>query len=291
MKQGGNRKTAGGFTIVETLIVLAISSTMLVAVVALISGRQARTEFQTGINGLQQQVQQIVNETATGYSTASGNFSCTAAINRYPDLSSTASSQGTNGSCVFIGKAIQFGSGTHSSSGGHNTSFTIYPLAANRLQAGKEVTTIIQAAPTPVAPGFSTNTDAPDNSDVESTKNGLTFQWSYFTLASGLTTQLGDASVIAFISSLGSYDVNGLLNSGSQQFNLYAVPNTPTANTNGQTVDVMNSNPTPYQQITSARLCFASGGTDQSGLITIGGNGGLDVSLRIYDTNNCGGAA
>src|ERR1700761_7227045 len=113
MKRGGHRTATAGFTIIEVLIVLAISSALLISAAALISGRQAKTEFMTGINNTQQQIQQIINETASGYYPNAGNFTCTGSlVGGVVSFSNAASQQGTNAGCIFMGKAIQFGLGS-----------------------------------------------------------------------------------------------------------------------------------------------------------------------------------
>jgi hypothetical protein len=107
-----------------------------------------------------------------------------------------------------------------------------------------------------------------------------------------------NTTVIAIINSFGSYDDSGSgsLLSGAQKFSLYALPQVHTYSSDAQTVVLIDcsasSNPscTPFTPINSAEICYASGSTDQSGLITIGNanSGGLSVELQIFDERQCG---
>ncbi len=117
MSKGGKEAPQShsvGFTIVEVLIVLAVSSALLVTAYALVSGRQKRTQFTTSINDTRQQLQQIINETTSGYFPASDQFVCQDPGTQQPVTFKAAGAadpggQGSNQGCVFLGKSIQFG--------------------------------------------------------------------------------------------------------------------------------------------------------------------------------------
>lgn len=113
MTKGGYREAIAGFTVVEVLIVLAVSGLLAISAMVLINGRQAKAEFTTGINGFQQQLQQIVNEVASGYFPNLTGFSCDIlpAQSQRVAFSDAAGggAQGSNKNCIFLGKGIQFG--------------------------------------------------------------------------------------------------------------------------------------------------------------------------------------
>ena len=50
MNRGGRNTSIQGFTIVETLIVLAVTSALFFAATLYINGQQNRTDFQVGID-------------------------------------------------------------------------------------------------------------------------------------------------------------------------------------------------------------------------------------------------
>ncbi|MFA5004234.1 MAG: hypothetical protein WC498_03110 [Candidatus Saccharimonadales bacterium] len=284
MTEGGN--SAHGFTIVETLIVLAVTSALLLSAMLLINGRQNKTQFQTSINNLQQQIQQIINETSSGFYPNGGNvFSCTSTSGAAPIISSAApNEQGTNGDCVFLGKAIRFG-------GGSNETFTVYPIAGNRLDiAGKEVTTLAAAHPTVIATGSITNATTPEVSTTFNTEGGLSFVSASYN--GGALSATPPISAIAFVGSLGSYDTaTKLLNSGAQQLSLYGFGSGTyswsSASAGPTVVDAMNKNGLLGAPYSTVGICFASGTTNQSGLLTIGNNGSLGVGLRIFQGATC----
>lgn len=105
-----NKKTAhtlrkhpegnSGFTVVETLIVLAITGVMFVAIVGVVSGRQAKTQFNQAANNITSEIEQIISEVQSGYYPDTGKFNC---------HGTEGIAQGTNKDCASLGKLVQFG--------------------------------------------------------------------------------------------------------------------------------------------------------------------------------------
>jgi hypothetical protein len=89
---------------------------------------------------------------------------------------------------------------------------------------------------------------------------------------------------------LGEYSNNQLL-SGTQQISLVPVRNSGTvAGTDIPTTvaAIDNLETSPVNPDGGVEICFASGGTEQSGLVTIGSNGrNLSVKLDIKSTVDC----
>jgi type II secretory pathway pseudopilin PulG len=267
MKKGGYRKASQGFTIVETMIVLAVTGLMFISAVILIGGRTARTQFTTASNDLKQQLEQVINETASGYFPSQGNFSCTAGAGGAPTLANGSQNQGTNGGCIFLGKVVQFGASDVPDQ------FLTYAITGNRLQGGtnQEVTTLAQSFPVAIAPGVSNNTSLTGITIQSPLENGLSISKITY---NGATQTAG----FAVLTTLASYTAagstcNGVC-SGSQGMSLYAIAGT---NAGGQTskvfVDKLDSsaNYVPVSQVT---ICMNSGTTNQYALYTIGDAGG-----------------
>ena len=122
-----------GFTIIEVMIVLAVSGLILASAAALFSGKQSRTEFAVAANQFQTQVQSIINDAGNGYNPTGStqykyDFSCsgyTSAPPTFTTITSGYSSQGSNGplsspsstiGCIFLGKVMDFGIGSPTSS-------------------------------------------------------------------------------------------------------------------------------------------------------------------------------
>jgi len=80
---GGNKPH--GYTIVEVLIFLAISSLMFLLAAGFISGKQSAVEFKQGMNDINTQIGSVVNDVANGQYPPSATFTCTA-----PPLSPTS---------------------------------------------------------------------------------------------------------------------------------------------------------------------------------------------------------
>lgn len=307
MRQGGQRAASGGFTIVEVMIVLAVTGIMFVAAAILINGRQNKTEFTTAINDLQQQLQQVANETASGYYPNNSNFKCTGSATGPVTFASGSNQQGTNGGCIFMGKALQFGLGT----GTLASTIGVLPLVGNQYQSSTTtpVLTVAQAKPRAVYPG-TTETSVvggspfvPDTSALIIMENGLSVATSnaacgagpggmcYIDAASGTKKAAG---VIAFVSgdssgTIASLDGGNGLQAGSQQLSLYGVsgsaPNRPLNQASDNIGGTASSATSHLSVASSASICIASATTNQSGLFTL--DSGLHVTLTIKSGTTC----
>jgi Type II secretory pathway, pseudopilin PulG len=266
---------AHGFTIVETLAVLAISAGLFVAVAATLSGRQGRTEFSQSMQDVRSQIQQVINDVGTGSFPDTNNFRC-AVGGTGPNITNGTSNQGGNTGCVFLGKAIQFDiNGTSDPE-----ELRVYTIAGlQRDSSGAEITTYANAKPTVIAP-TSGSPGRPDSSSRGVLRYGLTLKEAYY----GATkTNIGS---IAFVSTLSG----GPLVSSSQHINVIPIKNSTTNATAAVGAQAIETNLATSDQnpSTGIKLCFVSGGSKQSGLITIGGNDRqLSVDLKISENTTC----
>lgn len=310
MKRGGRLTGMAGFTIIEVLIVLAVSGALLVSAAALINGRQAKTEFQTGINNTQQQIQQIINETISGYYPNAGDFTCTgSSVGGVVSFHNASNRQGTNFGCIFMGKAIQFGL---SATGDDASTLGVLPMVGNQNYNNgtiqdQAVQTLNKAAPRAVYPANSGDS-APVSSVASTlmqyglsvaTKNGMcgAGQGGICYAAGGNTYKTGIAAFLAGDSNgnIASADASGNgLASGSELFSLYAVsgsqPNESFADATAAIGNVATAGNGGMGNLVAASalyICIASGTTGQSGLFTIDG-GSLTVKLDIRGDTTCG---
>lgn len=263
--KGGS--TAGGFTIVETLVVLAISGGMVLAIIFLVSGQQAKTQFQQAINTVSQQLQQTIDDVANGYYPTS-NIQCSAGAGG-PSITRGNSSLGTNDACVLVGKAIQFDTKPDPQQ------YIAYSMVGLRTNSA--------ASPLAIATGTtSINSNVPGNSVKTSLANGLNLVYAY------PTANLNFTEAFAVMSS-NVFNSGGLTDiSGSQQVSLYAVNLTKANSADTSNVDAID-NSSNYTPVSGFSICLASGTTNQSGLITVGGsnNRKLSVVLTIKDGKVC----
>jgi prepilin-type N-terminal cleavage/methylation domain-containing protein len=273
-----------GFTIVETLIVLAVTGVLFLSIITLISGKQSKTEFNQAINDVKNQLDQTINQASVGFYPNAANFNCaanttTGKITITPITSGTATPQGSNTGCIFVGKVVHFYSGPDPAP------YYVYTLAGSQFDgSGNIITDILQAGAKVV----------PNNTETNTMEFGL----SVSSLKSD-TTNIGS---FAFISNFGSYSGTDV-KSGSSQISLLPIKQ------NSKLDNPVDSEQTAIEQyldssvaggLTTAQeateinpaqgvtICLNSGGTNQSGKITVGGNGrALGTTLQIYNGLDC----
>ena len=296
MKQGGQKKvsvgfmgsaTEWGFTIVETLIVLAVTSALFTSAAIMISGRQAKTEFLTATNDLQQQLQDVINQTASGNFPNSNNFTCTAMASNMPRLTNGGASQGTNGDCVFLGKAVQLGSSDTPNK------LLSYVIAGNRLLAGSEVTQLSDAYPEAVAPGVTNNTTLQGVTTSQLIQAGLTLVLPAHPMTDATGTALSGFAVLSSLASTSNAGgaCNGVC-SGSQHLMLYGIRGSGagTLQSRASYADVLDaggSTDSVYVPTSTVTFCM-DGGINRSAVYTIGGatNSTMGVTMQIQ-TRGC----
>lgn len=271
-----------GFTVIEVLIVLAVTGMLFVSAAVLIAGRQAQTEFNQAIRQVQTQIQQVINEVSTGYFPNAGAFRCTPGASGPVLTSGTGTEQGANSGCVFIGKAIQF-----KVSGSDPEEFSVFTIAGlQKAPSGQEVTSLTQSLPKAVAPNSTEN--LPDITVTNHLQGGLsTVEMIY--VEGGVERPIG---VVAFANKLASYNGQSIV-SGAQQVSVIPIDDggvdSNIDRTNEQAATAINSSlASSPQNPDRVEICFRSGGTDQSGLITIGNSSRqLSVTLAIKSGTDC----
>ena len=294
-----------GFTIVEVLIVLGVSSLIFAAVAVTLTGRQNRTEFDQSIQDVQSRIQQIVNNVGAGYYANNGHFQCNASSTvspTPPSISAGVNNQGANQGCVFMGDVVQFGA-TDTVPPGQSRVFTVVGRqwqGAETVNADSVVpTSYTQAAPIAIAK-TSAGDPTPDGTTIMPLLYGLQLVKAYY----GPSTSPTAISGVAFLSSLTGYGSGNALISGSQQVvavpistggvsgtDKYTMANAINSDLATNADEVVSSTSNSLQQAMEqygVSLCFASTGSDQSGLITIGSNGhALSVTLSVMDDTTC----
>ena len=280
--KGGLRTS--GFTIIETMIVLAVTGAIFVSAVLAMNGKQASAEFNESIRDVQTRVQQTINEVRTGYYPNNGSFTCSNTMNM-PSFINSPSAIGTNSGCIFIGKVIQFAVEPAGSAERAN----VYTVAGIRTSSGKVVTELAEAIPTLV----DASTTSPDSVNLTQPfylKYGLRVSKMYYD-----GNQANQIGAVAFMNTLGEYDDTGAnLASGSQRLNVTPIPNShlhQTSNDAASTIQqklragAMQASQNPAGGV---QICFDSGSTHQSGLLSIGGSSNdYTVDMTIKDQEGC----
>jgi prepilin-type N-terminal cleavage/methylation domain-containing protein len=257
------RRTQSGFTIVETLIVIAVSASLLLSAIYMTAGKQRKVEFNQSAQDIQSVIQQVASETASGHYANGNNFSCSATSTQVSFSTSTPTAQGSNTNCIFLGRAIQFGNNSD------QEAYVFHTIAGYKNNDGS----IDAAVPTAI--------DLDSAREYDSIHNGVkVVKMRYVDGANS-----GDVSGVAFLQGLGDVDSNSNFISGAQQTTV--VPLRNSGNVTNNTVPMIvasiknqiNSS-APINPSGGVQICLQSGGTSQWALITVGSNGrGLSVTL------------
>lgn len=278
-----------GYTIVETMIFLAVSAALFASVILVVAGQQQKTEFTTGVREIQSQLQDMMSNVATGYYNSLGGYSCsTPTGSGQPAISTLSSSElGSNADCVFVGRVVQF----NPSDKGGKTVARFYTLIGRR-QVGSPVATDVQ----------NINDAAPIALDQAEAgfvlPNSITAEKMTYNDGSGDI----NTGAVAFMSSFASRSGNGGI-SGSQSIDLIPIPGTllgqsedgpngvkaaingpltrPNLSNNviqsGTSTSVLN----PSKGVD---ICFNSAGTSQHADILLGGSS-RQVSIKVTINN------
>lgn len=270
------RSQQAGFTIVEVMIVLAVTGALFVGIASTLAGRQRQAEFTQAINEVRSQIQQTISEVQEGYYASGNNFSCTASGTgpgssiTFASVAPGAKAQGTNGGCIFLGKALHF-----TTSDGYD----IFPVAG--LQSA---TNFMSSRPTAIY-----NTSGVDQSVSVKYKFGITV----------VAMKYAGASSASTIGVFSSFDDTNAQEGSNQQADIYGMPsaaltsNKATAagqiKTDLDTVTASSLGSLTQNPNGGVQICFKSGGTDNYGLITVGQNNRQGaVELTITSQANCG---
>jgi type II secretory pathway pseudopilin PulG len=95
--------TSGGYTIVEVMIVLAITSVLFFSAVLVFNGQRSGTDFSQAMQDLNSKIQDYANKVSTSSYSGSENYICSV-VNGRPLLTNGS---GSNDKCLFLGLAIQ----------------------------------------------------------------------------------------------------------------------------------------------------------------------------------------
>lgn len=270
-----------GFTVIEVLIVMAVTGILFIGAVLLIAGRQRQTEFDQATRQIQSQIQQVMNEVAIGFYPNTNTFQCSAGASGPILIAGSGTEQGENSGCIFVGKAMQF-----KVAASNPEQFATYTIAGlQKNSSGTEVTSLAEARPKLVTPS-TTEPAIPDASLTTPLQGGLT------TLVNGMRYNNGagwvNIGALAFVSSLAQYS-GGEIVSGAQQVSVIGVNGTSLNTSKVAAADAINANlVTSPNPTATTEICFVSGGTDQSALISIGGGTRQQsVSLTIKSNKTC----
>lgn len=171
-----------GYTIIEVMIVLAVSGMMFVIAANFINGKQQRTAFTQGTNEMASQIQNVIEQVSDGqYSDIplACSFNGTTTT-----VTSGAQSQGTNSTCTFLGKLFRFSSV-------NKDTYKVLSLAAGRADASTGNPTLASVDPV-VITDLTSSQNIPQQLDVKNVSvNGHVSNYYNFGFSQGLGAASG----------------------------------------------------------------------------------------------------
>lgn len=141
------QRTRGGFTIIEVLVVLAISMVLFFAAIRLFAGRQGTTQFAQAMRDVASQIQSIVNDVGVSTFPDLAGMDCELNAGR-PALVSGSNDPGTSQECIFLGKAVLIDSDNNPNTPDELDIFTI--LGRRAIGGSTIVTNFDDANPEPI---------------------------------------------------------------------------------------------------------------------------------------------
>ncbi|HEX5447931.1 MAG TPA: hypothetical protein VFW90_01890 [Candidatus Saccharimonadales bacterium] len=140
------KRVSGGYTILEVMIFLVVSLTLLAAAIKLVSGKQSEVTFDQSVRDIQSKLNDWINDVSTGFPGGDVNqLNCTAAPNSRPVINNTGPN--VEPDCIFLGKAIQFT--TKDASPTQDGLLYVYSVFGNRLHDGVLPANLSEASPAP----------------------------------------------------------------------------------------------------------------------------------------------
>lgn len=258
-----------GYTIVELLIVLAVSGLMFAIAASFVNGKQERTSFQQGSNELVSRLQAVIEQITDGQYTDIP-FTCQDPGGALPlQINGTvAPNQGTNPDCVFLGKIVHF------SVSGNRNQYETFSLAGARVTNGGApvpipVTTILASKLRPI---IGTGIDLTSKSTIPQDLSVVSM--SVTDSSGGVHNPAYD---VGFIQGLGSPGSIGTYDSGAQAIQMVFVPMASSTLSESGAAGLITA--TNVQ--TAQSVCIGVSDGSRSARITIGGNSSqLSVSIQ-----------
>lgn len=252
------RSQTGGYTIVETLIFLAVSSVIAMGALLLMGGQQRKTEFSQSVRETELIIQDIMNDVSTGNFPSPSDVTCTpTGPGGAPRVEVGAGEQGTNQACTLIGRVLQF-----QPSSGTNADYRTFSVAGLTGNINNITSSLSEARPTLITQ-TSLTTRIPYGSEIRSiSAPGL----------AGCTNPYA----IAFITNFADYDSGTLvLESNARNVDVFPLcgvgPGADEAAV--QTATSSLSSPSAFKNPSGGiQICLDDGGS-QRGLIIVGGQG------------------
>lgn len=273
---------SGGFTVVEVMIVLAISGVMFVTFAGMMSGRQAKAWFSASVSDVVTDIRQHINEVGSGYRPQTGTFSCSLAGGAPSITTAGAAAAGTNTDCTYIGQAVMADTA-------NTGSYVLQGLVGARTTTtGTEPLTLAAAKTRVLDKGSGYPASWPNLGIQKDLQYGLTLKWMRDGTP-GTTSNIAGFAIAAAPDGQLSM-ASGALQSGTIAPTIIPIPNAAGLVSRTQGVDLLvralgGVAPVITAPAGKVQLCFQSGTSNQTALVTVNTDG--SVQSAIFNTSDC----
>lgn len=265
----GTVRNSNGFTIIEVLITLAISSALVTVAISMIANKQNQASFSTGVNEFNTRIQSIIGDVRNGQFPENSNVRCSVAVDNTLDLTSTGdeAGQGEHIGCVFLGKVLWF----DLQSSAVATAFSNITVAGKAFDtAGIPITTYKDSMPRAVNAGGveCTNASSVNLTETIGLTNGI------------VVTKIISSAIPTNPSAFGIF--NGLSvaqdisnTSGNTSVKLVTIPGSSTEHDlNCTYVDIAAISTTAPSENPTIAICLAHGVGGKEAVVIIGSKKG-----------------
>lgn len=272
VKATSHRVSQSGYTIVEALIFLAVSAAIGVGAMAMVAGQQRKTEFNDSVRDIESSIQDVINDSATGFSSLDIDTSSRSCRLNPPTYNSASlyplpltAAQKTFPRCIYLGRVLQFTT---------TSTYRVYPvLGKQKDSAGKEVQDLAAAQPILYNP------------QAKKIRNGLVVG----RIECGSCGVGATVGSVGFLTTFQQYS-GGSLTSGSNTTSLIPVKNSSLGDTQAAVSALVHPTLTPYDANlnvvnpdSGVKVCLSDTGGNQYAVIKVGGsNGKLGTAVSYY---------
>lgn len=267
MKRLYNRHRDSGFTMIEVLIVLAVTLVLFFIATLFISGKQSKVEFTNAVYNLQSELNQTIASVSDAtfpnqsFSCTTGNIGMGMGV---PNISTGSVALGAHYGCIYLGKLIQFSA----------NNLTIYTIAGNAKYGDNEITSIADPGAEPEISSVI--------SETYGYNNQLKLNYQKYTINGATPPQynMGGLGLVNNQNSSANYSLETIA--------LNDPPVVPTYSTYPGDVTSYLLTRSTLNPTGGIQLCFDSGVSNQSALLQIGGNNSQKaVQVTIFQNLAC----
>lgn len=260
------KRPGSGYTIIEVMIVLAVSGVMFLIAASFIGGKQAQTAFTAGVNQMASNIQNVIEQVTDGsYSDIPLNCAFDGTSLTFPV---GTSAQGTNANCVFLGKVLHFQESGLSTAA--TQAYEVFSLAGGRSATSGTAITTPAAADTQV---ISSPVDLTDQEIVPQS-----LDVSKVSFNNGIFESHATSYGLGFLQGQGTVNGGTTLANGTQSIGLYYVSTLTDSENQGTAIGDINGG-TYLKPARDADICLTDG--TRYADITVGNTGSNGSQLVV----------